>query len=53
MLELLMTFFEETGAVNSAGSDVPHLRHEEFDAAESFIYSLDLTDEERPAPLLH
>ena len=53
MLELFMTFFDHTGGNGPEAGVAPHLRTEEFDIADGFICSLNLSDEEKPAPLIH
>lgn len=53
MRELLMTFFDHTSPHGPENNLPPHLRSEEFDTAESFICSLNLSEEEKPTSLIH
>ena len=48
-----MTFFDHTGDNASESFGAPHFRTEEFDMADGLIYSLSLSDEEKPASLIH
>ncbi len=53
MLELFMTFFQDDVTQSSLRDSSPHLRFEEFDAADSFICSLELESEDQPDVLMH